>query len=74
MSLRNRLGSARGAFATRLAAVRGRDEVDAATWERLEEALILADVGVAPSAALLALVRERAAAEGASGAMGSSGS
>ena len=70
MSLRNRLGSARGAFATRLAAVRGRDEVDAATWERLEEALILADVGVVPSAALLALVRERAAAEGASGGDG----
>lgn len=70
MSLRNRLGSTRGAFATRLAAVRGRDEVDAATWERLEEALILADVGVVPSAALLALVRERAAAEGASGGDG----
>ena len=70
MSLRNRLGSTRGAFATRLAAVRGRDEVDAATWERLEEALILADVGVVPSEALLALVRERAAAEGASGGDG----
>ena len=70
MSLRNRLGSARGAFATRLAAVRGRDEVDAATWERLEEALILADVGVVPSAALLTLVRERTAAEGASGGDG----
>ena len=70
MSLRNRLGSTRGAFATRLAAVRGRDEVDAATWERLEEALILADVGVVPSAALLTLVRERAAVEGASGGDG----
>ena len=70
MSLRNRLGSTRGAFATRLAAVRGRDEVDAATWERLEEALILADVGVVPSEALLALVRERAAVEGASGGDG----
>ena len=66
MSLRNRLGSTRGAFATRLAAVRGRDEVDVATWERLEEALILADVGVVPSEGLLALVRERAAVEGAS--------
>ena len=70
MSRRNRLGSTRGAFATRLAAVRGRDEVDAATWERLEEALILADVGVVPSEALLALVRERAAVEGASGGEG----
>ena len=70
MSLRNRLGSTRGAFATRLAAVRGRDEVDVATWERLEEALILADVGVVPSEALLALVRERAAVEGASGGDG----
>ena len=70
MSLRNRLGSTRGAFATRLAAVRGRDEVDVAIWERLEEALILADVGVVPSEALLALVRERAAVEGASGGDG----
>ena len=70
MSLRNRLGSTRGAFATRLAAVRGRDEVDVATWERLEEALILADVGVVPSEGLLALVRERAAVEGASGGDG----
>ena len=70
MSLRNRLGSARWPFATRLAAVRGRDEVDAATWERLEEALILADVGVVPSEALLALVRERAAVEGVSGGDG----
>jgi fused signal recognition particle receptor len=70
MSLRNRLGRARGALATRLAAVRGRDEVDAATWERLEEALILADVGVVSSAALLARVRERAAVEGVSGGDG----
>ena len=70
MSLRNRLGRARGALATRLAVVRGRDEVDAVTWDRLEEALILADVGVVPSAALLALVRERAAVEGASGGDG----
>ena len=70
MSLRNRLGRARGALATRLAVVRGRDEVDAVTWDRLEEALILADVGVATSAALLARVSERAAVEGASGGDG----
>jgi len=49
-----------------LAGVRGRDEVDAATWDRLEEALILADVGVATSTALLARVRERAGADGVS--------
>ena len=66
MSLRTRLGSAREALGTRLAGVRGRDEVDAATWDKLEEALILADVGVATSTALLARVRERAGAEGVS--------
>jgi fused signal recognition particle receptor len=66
MSLRTRLGSAREALGTRLAGVRGRDEVDAATWDRLEEALILADVGVATSTALLARVRERAGADGVS--------
>ncbi|MDP6493306.1 MAG: signal recognition particle-docking protein FtsY [Acidimicrobiales bacterium] len=66
MSLRTRLGSAREALGTRLADVRGRDEVDAATWDKLEEALILADVGVATSTALLARVRERAGADGVS--------
>jgi fused signal recognition particle receptor len=66
MSLRTRLGSAREALGTRLASVRGRDEVDAATWDKLEEALILADVGVATSTALLARVRERAGADGVS--------
>ena len=66
MSLRTRLGSAREALGTRLAGVRGRDEVDAATWDKLEEALILADVGVATSTALLARVRERAGADGVS--------
>ena len=66
MSLRIRLGSAREALGTRLADVRGRDEVDAATWNKLEEALILADVGVATSTALLARVRERAGADGVS--------
>ena len=49
-----------------MADVRGRDEVDAATWDKLEEALILADVGVATSTALLARVRERAGADGVS--------
>ena len=66
MSLRTRLGSAREALGTRLAGVRGRDEVDAATWDKLEEALILADVGVATSTALLARVRERVGADGVS--------
>jgi len=66
MSLRIRLGSAREALGTRLADVRGRDEVDAATWNKLEEALILADVGVATSTVLLARVRERAGADGVS--------
>ncbi|MBC8363767.1 MAG: signal recognition particle-docking protein FtsY [Actinobacteria bacterium] len=66
MTLRTRLGRAREALGARLADVRGRDEVDAATWDELEEALILADVGVSMSTALLARVRERVGADGVS--------
>ncbi|HUF83808.1 MAG TPA: signal recognition particle receptor subunit alpha, partial [Acidimicrobiia bacterium] len=45
--LRDRLAKTRAALATPLQALRGRGRVDAETWDDLEEALLLADVGVA---------------------------
>jgi len=65
MSLRTRFGRAREAFGTRLADVRGRDRLDDAVWDELEEALLLADVGVSMTTSLLARVRERATDAGA---------
>ena len=65
MSLRTRFGRAREAFGTRLADVRGRGHLDDAAWDELEEALLLADVGVSMTTSLLDRVRERAADAGA---------
>jgi len=50
---RDRLGKARSLFAGYLGSVRDRGRIDEETWEDLEEALILADVGVETTAALL---------------------
>ncbi len=58
-SLRDRLSNARGTFSGFLASVVSRG-VDDATWEELEEALILADAGAGTTAALLDRLRERA--------------
>ena len=58
-SFRNRLSSARGAFTGFLSSVVSRG-VDDATWEELEEALILADAGVGATTALLDRLKERA--------------
>ena len=51
--LRDRLGKARSLFGGYLGAVRARDRIDESTWEALEEALILADVGADTAMALL---------------------
>lgn len=64
MSLRSRLGRARGALGGRLTGVRGSGSVDPATWDDLEDALILADVGVDVAASLLDGVRRRASESG----------
>ncbi|MCY3577085.1 MAG: signal recognition particle-docking protein FtsY [bacterium] len=61
-SFRNRLATARGTFSGFLASVVSRG-VDDATWEELEEALILADAGVGTTAALLDRLKEQAKAE-----------
>ncbi len=64
MSLRSRLGRARGALGSGLTGVRGRGTVDPATWDELEDALVLADVGVDLASSLLDAVRRRAAESG----------
>ncbi len=55
--LRERLGRTRSALAGYLRTVRG-EKVDADTWDELEEALLLADVGLATTQRLLDAVRE----------------
>jgi len=52
-ALRDRLGRARGLLAGYLEGVRGRKGIDEATFEQLEEALILADVGITTTTRIL---------------------
>ncbi|MCY4433606.1 MAG: signal recognition particle receptor subunit alpha, partial [bacterium] len=59
MRRRYRLSSARGTFSGFLASVVSRG-VDDATWEELEDALILADAGVGTTTALLETLKEQA--------------
>src|SRR5579875_199498 len=61
--LRERLGKARSLFGGYLTAVRSRDRIDADTWDDLEEGLILADVGVEATEAILDDLRKTAKAE-----------
>ena len=56
------LSTARGTFAGFLASVASR-KVDDATWEELEDALILADAGVSTTTSLLDRLQEQAKAE-----------
>ena len=60
---RDRLGKARGLFSGYLTSVRGH-KIDASTWDDLEEALILADVGVEATARMLDDLRSRVRKEG----------
>ncbi len=61
---RDRLGKARAMLSGSLAGLRGRSKLDQEAWDELEEALVLADVGVATTEALLAELRQRAREEG----------
>ena len=56
---RDRLGKARSLLATRVGSVLARSGIDDETWEDLEEALILADVGVSTTSSLLDSLRTR---------------
>jgi fused signal recognition particle receptor len=63
---RDRLGKARAALAGAMGSIAGRSKIDDATWDELEEALILADVGVASTRDLLDHLRARVKDDGLS--------
>jgi fused signal recognition particle receptor len=60
--LRDRLGKTRAALTRSLGALTGRKAIDDEAWDSVEEALLVADVGVATTSRLLDDLRERAAA------------
>jgi fused signal recognition particle receptor len=60
--LRDRLGRTRSAFTGAFSRVRGR-KIDDETWDELEEALLLADVGLPTTTRLLDALRTRAKEE-----------
>lgn len=62
-TFRDRLAKARSAMSGYLSSIVSRGDVNAETWEELEEALIRADVGVAPTTQLLETVRSAADAQ-----------
>jgi fused signal recognition particle receptor len=61
--LRDRLGKTRAALTRSLGALTGRRVLDDEAWDSVEEALLVADVGVATTSRLLDDLRARAAAE-----------
>ena len=62
--LRERLARSQGGLGKGLLAVLGRGTLDEAAWEELEDTLLTADVGVAPTQELVANLRTRLRAEG----------
>lgn len=62
-TFRDRLGKARSAMSGYLSGILAGGDVNAETWDDLEEALIRADVGIAASTEILGTVRVRADAE-----------
>jgi len=67
--LRDRLGRTRAALSGAFGGLRGR-KVDDATWDDLEEAMLLADVGLATTQRILDAVRARAKADDIADASG----
>jgi fused signal recognition particle receptor len=61
--LRDRLGKARATLSGYVGSVLGRSTIDQDTWDELEEALLLADVGIGPTTELLDRLRQRVATE-----------
>jgi len=60
--LRDRLGRTRAAFSGVFGGLRGR-KIDDDTWDEVEEAMLLADVGLATTQRILDAVRDRAKAD-----------
>ena len=58
-SMRDRLARARGAFSDALGSVLGRSAIDDSVWEELEDALLIADVGISVATSLIDPLRER---------------
>lgn len=58
-SMRDRLARARGAFSDAISSVLGRSGIDESVWEELEDALLIADVGIGVATSLLDPLRER---------------
>lgn len=58
-SMRDRLARARGAFSDAIGSVLGRSAIDDTVWEELEDALLIADVGIRVATSLLDPLRER---------------
>ena len=58
-SMRDRLARARGAFSDAIGSVLGRSAIDDSVWEELEDALLIADVGIGVATSLLDPLRER---------------
>jgi len=61
---RDRLGKARSLLADQLAGVRRRGKIDKQAWDELEEALVLADVGILTTDELLKGLKESARRDG----------
>jgi fused signal recognition particle receptor len=66
--LRQRLAGAQGGFGRGLLALLSRDRLDEDTWEAIEDTLLTADVGVAPTQQLVANLRTRLRVDGAEAA------
>jgi fused signal recognition particle receptor len=58
-SVRERTGRTRSIFAKAFGAIKGRGSIDAATWDELEETLLLADIGIRLTDSLLGSLRNR---------------
>jgi fused signal recognition particle receptor len=58
-SMRDRLARARGAFSDAIGSVLGRSAIDDTVWEELEDALLIADMGIRVATSLLDPLRER---------------
>jgi fused signal recognition particle receptor len=61
---RDRLGKARGAVSGYLGSVLSREKIEPATWDDLEEALLVADVGISATTDILDRLRATADADG----------
>jgi fused signal recognition particle receptor len=66
LRLRGRLARSQSTLGVGLLALLSRPQVDAATWDEVEETLLVSDLGVAPTAQLVERLRQRARADGTS--------